>query len=349
MPQTAIYIYCLVGQPGRPAFARVPAGLPGATPPEVLPIDRSLWAVAAEVPLSVYGGAALEAKLTDLEWVAAAAVAHEAVVEAFARRPAAAVVPMKLLTRFSTRERAAAQLRRQRRSLTAILARVRGCREWGVRVTRCPADTRVRTPARTGTAFLRAKLQAREDARGTGACGRCRGIGVCRARSRRPSVPPARRAGRGSGAAARRCGVSGSGGPHRAFPRRRPPRRRRVPPGGRGAGAHRPVARVPFRGAGMKPPARPRSSVPPAGPPRGPRPAKLRRPPPPRTARARPPARRTAAVLARSETSLLDVVDSLLNKGVVLNADVMLALADVDLVYLRLSALLVAADRLNEA
>jgi hypothetical protein len=35
----------------------------------------------------------------------------------------------------------------------------------------------------------------------------------------------------------------------------------------------------------------------------------------------------------------------LLNKGVVLNADVILALANVDLVYLRLSALLCAADR----
>ena len=46
-----------------------------------------------------------------------------------------------------------------------------------------------------------------------------------------------------------------------------------------------------------------------------------------------------------SDTSLLDVIDSLLNKGVVLNADIILALANVDLVYLRLSALLCAADR----
>jgi hypothetical protein len=46
-----------------------------------------------------------------------------------------------------------------------------------------------------------------------------------------------------------------------------------------------------------------------------------------------------------TETSLLDVVDNLLNRGVVLNADVVLSLANVDLVYLRLSALLCAADR----
>jgi gas vesicle structural protein len=49
----------------------------------------------------------------------------------------------------------------------------------------------------------------------------------------------------------------------------------------------------------------------------------------------------------RGETSLVDVIDSLLNKGVVLNADVILALANVDLVYLRLSALLCAADRVR--
>ena len=42
---------------------------------------------------------------------------------------------------------------------------------------------------------------------------------------------------------------------------------------------------------------------------------------------------------------MLDVVDNALNKGVVLNGDVTLALAHVDLVYARLSLLLCAADR----
>ena len=46
-----------------------------------------------------------------------------------------------------------------------------------------------------------------------------------------------------------------------------------------------------------------------------------------------------------SDSSLLDVLDNLLNRGVVLNADLILALANVDLVYVRLSALLCAADR----
>jgi hypothetical protein len=41
------------------------------------------------------------------------------------------------------------------------------------------------------------------------------------------------------------------------------------------------------------------------------------------------------------------VVDNVLTKGVVVSGDIVLALADVDLVYLRLSALLCAADRLG--
>jgi hypothetical protein len=57
------------------------------------------------------------------------------------------------------------------------------------------------------------------------------------------------------------------------------------------------------------------------------------------------PKRPAARIIDPEESTLLDVVDNLLNKGVVLNADVILALAGVDLVYLRLSALLCAADR----
>ena len=53
------------------------------------------------------------------------------------------------------------------------------------------------------------------------------------------------------------------------------------------------------------------------------------------------------SLIVPPETSLVDIIDNLLNRGVVLNADLILALADVDLVYLRLSALLCAADRVN--
>jgi hypothetical protein len=101
------------------------------------------------------------------------------------------------------------------------------------------------------------------------------------------------------------------------------------------------VSRPPRKGSTvprqMPPKSRPASTPLPA---RAPRPHPARRKPSPR-----PAPRREVARIFEAETSLVDVIDNLLNRGVVLNADIVLALADVDLVYLRLSALLCAADR----
>jgi Gas vesicle protein len=52
-----------------------------------------------------------------------------------------------------------------------------------------------------------------------------------------------------------------------------------------------------------------------------------------------------ATILSSDEASLLDIVDNVLNKGVVLTGDVTIGLAQIDLVYARLSVLLCAADR----
>lgn len=51
-------------------------------------------------------------------------------------------------------------------------------------------------------------------------------------------------------------------------------------------------------------------------------------------------------LLESSEVSLLETVDHLLNQGVVLTGDVVIGLAGVDLIYLRISAILCAADRI---
>jgi len=59
---------------------------------------------------------------------------------------------------------------------------------------------------------------------------------------------------------------------------------------------------------------------------------------------AKPPAD-PELILGAEDASLLDIVDNVLNKGVVLSGDVTIALAQVDLVYARLSLLLCAADR----
>ncbi len=51
-------------------------------------------------------------------------------------------------------------------------------------------------------------------------------------------------------------------------------------------------------------------------------------------------------ILDGTESSLLDLIDNLLNQGVVVSGEVILGLAGVDLIYLRLSAILCAADKL---
>jgi hypothetical protein len=171
MPETATYIYCLIESGRRPSLqrgARVPRGLPSATAPELVAIRPRLWAVAAQVPLTVYGPDRLEERLRDIDWVAAIAVAHESVVERFAALKGAAVVPMKLFTMFSSASRAQAELSARRREIDAVLKRIRGCREWGVRVTRTVAPAPAAPPReapRSGTAFLTAKKQARDAAR----------------------------------------------------------------------------------------------------------------------------------------------------------------------------------------
>jgi len=51
------------------------------------------------------------------------------------------------------------------------------------------------------------------------------------------------------------------------------------------------------------------------------------------------------SILGTDDASLLDIVDNVLSKGVVLTGDVTIGVAEVDLIYARVSVLLCAADR----
>ncbi|HSL23038.1 MAG TPA: gas vesicle protein [Vicinamibacterales bacterium] len=64
----------------------------------------------------------------------------------------------------------------------------------------------------------------------------------------------------------------------------------------------------------------------------------------PEASRGRPG--RLVASLQHADDTLLDVVDNLLYKGVMIDGEVILSLAEVDLVYLRLAVLLSAAERM---
>lgn len=167
---SATYVYCTVHSAGRLSGARAPGGIPGAASPRPVWLAGSLWMVVADAPSSLYGESALRDNLRSLEWVSDVAVAHEAVVEHFARMRGRTVIPMKLLTLFSSEEKARAELGRRRREIAATMRRIAGCEEWGVRIfaaatDAAPAESRTRasrSESLSGTAFLAARKAARE-------------------------------------------------------------------------------------------------------------------------------------------------------------------------------------------
>jgi hypothetical protein len=165
---TATYLYCIVRSARKPRGSER-AAVPGGTAPSLLPVGESLWLVTSEVPLERYGPGPVSSVLQDLERVSEIALAHEAVVEQFARQRGCTVVPMKLFTMFSTPAKAVAEMRGRMDEIAPVLDRIAGAHEWGVRVVRrrgaTPAGARVR--ATTGTAFLAARKQARDEVRET--------------------------------------------------------------------------------------------------------------------------------------------------------------------------------------
>jgi len=171
----ATYVYCIVDSAGRLSGARAPAGIPGAGRPRPVLLAGPLWMIVADAPASVYGEDALRDNLRSLEWVSEVAVTHEAVVEHFARIRARTVIPMKLLTLFSSEEKARAELGRRRREIGAAIRRIAGCEEWGVRIFAAPTDaapaeshTRAaNAESSSGTAFLTARKAAREAGKAT--------------------------------------------------------------------------------------------------------------------------------------------------------------------------------------
>jgi hypothetical protein len=166
MPDTAVYIYCILKSVKRAAMRGVPPGLPGASAPTPVDLGRGLWLIVTDVPLDIYGPGRLEAALRDMEWVGKIAMAHEAVVEHFTAIKGTTVIPAKLFTMFSNVDRAIADTRSRRSDIADAVKRIAGCEEWGVRVVRDPRDARqarANIRATSGAAFLAAKKRARDE------------------------------------------------------------------------------------------------------------------------------------------------------------------------------------------
>jgi hypothetical protein len=173
---SATYLYCVVkAEPKRKLRLGGAGGLSGATTPRLIEAGDGYHLVAADAPLRLYDGPAIEVHLRDLEWVGGRAAEHEAVVEEAAAL--GTVIPMKLFTLFSSDDRALEHVKKMRRSLDRVVDRIAGCEEWGLRVlfdearAARAASTRSKKVT-TGREFLMRKKALEDEKRSFGARGR---------------------------------------------------------------------------------------------------------------------------------------------------------------------------------
>jgi hypothetical protein len=273
--------------------------------------------------LDHFGERSLANHLSDLDWVSRAAVAHEAVIASFMPQ-SDAVVPMKLFTLFTNDARALEELRAGWTRVERVIRRLAKRDEWGVRLvfdeSRAPADDSA-AAVESGRGYLLAKR--RQQATAAARTANMRKIAGVVVKALRPLASDTRQ----------RTITA----PPETESRSRHAARRRAR-----ARAERPrdFAR-PWRGKQER--SLRRGSLC-----RSPAPAVFVRRQSPMAARKRtakqPPRSISSSTLAEDAT-LLDMLDRLPNKGVVVGGDVVLGVAGVDLVYLRLSALLSAVDR----
>jgi len=167
MATPGTYVFCVVAANRRPVVRQPATRLPGVGLVRLLDVNPRLWLVVADAPANKYGEHALNAKLSDLDWVSRAAVAHEAVVESFLGEHA--ILPMKLFTIFTSDDRALEQVRDDRRRVDAAVKRVANHLEWGVRVTHVrsavkPVARRAAVPKSASGASYLSRKKAQRDA-----------------------------------------------------------------------------------------------------------------------------------------------------------------------------------------
>jgi hypothetical protein len=190
----ATYVYCLVQASQPPSTRRVPASVPGAGAPRLLPIDRNLWAVVADAPLERFAGETLQHELQDLEGISRHAVAHASVIEFFFRQ--APVIPLKLFTLFSSDEKAREHVRGRLKTLQRMFASLRGFEEWGVRIFAGEVEAESARALDSGRDYLQVKkrLYAQTAAPSRRAMraanGALKSLSQRAAKTRKESLPP---------------------------------------------------------------------------------------------------------------------------------------------------------------
>jgi hypothetical protein len=155
MIDEAIYVYAIAPVKS-PAL---PAELVGVSGEKVEAIrHENLVAYASRVPLDEFGESPLRRNLEDLDWLERTARAHDAVVaKAF---ETSVIVPVRLATIFNDVSNLRNMLEQERDKILALLERLRGQREWGVKGFIGEAQNDSRSQIRTGTEYLQRRRNA---------------------------------------------------------------------------------------------------------------------------------------------------------------------------------------------
>jgi hypothetical protein len=136
-PEELIYLYGIVPA-GSPAPTEELRGLEDRQV-VLLPVGR-IAAVVGAVPVESYTDEALNARLDDLDWVGARGLAHERVLDWFADQ--GPVIPLSLFSLHRDPERVVARLSAEAASFERVLERLRGRKEWGIKLWRRDAVAR---------------------------------------------------------------------------------------------------------------------------------------------------------------------------------------------------------------
>ncbi|TGB19402.1 GvpL/GvpF family gas vesicle protein [Streptomyces palmae] len=171
MAGTLSYAYAIVRY-SDPLEHSALAGCRGvADGPVTLVRSADLAAAVSPVPDTDFSQAALTAHLEDLDWLERTARAHHLVVDSLAAHTT--VLPLRLATVYLDEERVAQMLREGHQTFAALLDRLAGQAEWGVKVyvsTPAAPEPQATTPAAEaadpGRAYLRQRRhhhQERQD------------------------------------------------------------------------------------------------------------------------------------------------------------------------------------------
>ena len=126
--EQVVYVYGVVA--GALDLSDAPRGVEGA---RVVAVgDDGLTALSSLVPARDYAPESVEARSGDVSWLGPRAEAHDAVLTWTSDR--AEVVPFTMFTLFSGSDTVRAMLRERRGPLEDVLSRVRGAREYTLRV-----------------------------------------------------------------------------------------------------------------------------------------------------------------------------------------------------------------------